>query len=295
MCSIQVQRYPFQVQRYPFPSVCAVFKCSVTHSHQCVQYSSAALPIPISVCSIQVQRYPFQVQRYPFPSVCAVFKCSVTHSKCSVTHSHQCVQYSSAALPIPISVCSIQVQRYPFPSVCAVFKCSVTHSKCSVTHSKCSVTHSHQCVQYSRVSRQWYGCQSLGCLTCVQMLMYAIAHGDCTNTVRESALEADSPRKLLSNRGLEPAAVLRLAFQSDALPTELSPPDASICGKILWYALCWFAFHIPKSLIVSSQSPRADAEQRTRLVRLHQVTTADSTQSAHSYGSLGIRTIYSLS
>ena len=48
-----------------------------------------------------------------------------------------------------------------------------------------------QCMQYFPVSKQWYGCQCLGFLTCAQMLMQAIAHGGCTDSVRESALEAD--------------------------------------------------------------------------------------------------------
>ena len=47
------------------------------------------------------------------------------------------------------------------------------------------------------------------------MLMSAIAHGGCTDTVREHALRVDS-----SHRGLEPASALRLAFQSDVLPVE---------------------------------------------------------------------------
>ena len=33
-------------------------------------------------------------------------------------------------------------------------------------------------------------------LNCAQMLLHAIAHGGCTDTVRESALEADSGRKI---------------------------------------------------------------------------------------------------
>ena len=46
------------------------------------------------------------------------------------------------------------------------------------------------------VSKQRYGCQCLGSLTCAQMLMHAIAHGGCTDTVRESALKIDSGRKI---------------------------------------------------------------------------------------------------
>ena len=60
--------------------------------------------------------------------------------------------------------------------------------------------------------------------------MLAFAHGGCTITVKltEPALEVDSGRekkrkkkKSLPYLGLEPTSVLRLAFQSDALPTEL--------------------------------------------------------------------------
>ena len=49
---------------------------------------------------------------------------------------------------------------------------------------KSSATHSYQCVQYVCVSKQCYGCQCLGFLMCSQMLMHAIAHGGCTDTVR---------------------------------------------------------------------------------------------------------------
>ena len=59
------------------------------------------------------------------------------------------------------------------------------------------------------------------------MLMHAIAHGGCADTVRESALKADCGTEK-ENLGLEPASVLRLAFQSDVLHTELSPPLAGI-------------------------------------------------------------------
>ena len=76
------------------------------------------------------------------------------------------------------------------------------------------------------MSKQWYGWQCLRFLTYIQMLMHVIAHGGCTDTVRESALKADSGRKKIPcrTRGLEPASVLRQAFQSDALPTELLAP-----------------------------------------------------------------------
>ena len=47
--------------------------------------------------------------------------------------------------------------------------------------SKCSTTHSYLCVQYFHVSKQRYGCQCLGFLTCTQMLMHTIAHRGCTD------------------------------------------------------------------------------------------------------------------
>ena len=55
------------------------------------------------------------------------------------------------------------------------------------------------------------------------MLMQAIAHKGCTDTVRESALNLDSGRKIPRRTGTQPASVLRLASQSDALPDELFP------------------------------------------------------------------------
>ena len=56
--------------------------------------------------------------------------------------------------------------------------------------------------------------------------MHAIAHGGCTDTVSESALEVGTGRKIPCHTGdSNPReSVLRLAFQSDALPAELFPP-----------------------------------------------------------------------
>ena len=81
--------------------------------------------------------------------------------------------------------------------------------------------HSYQCVQSLRVFRQ---CLQL--LTCSQMLMHAIAHGGCTDTVRETALEVNSwttvsCRTVHSNPR---HCSLRRAFQPDAVPTEPSLP-----------------------------------------------------------------------
>ena len=70
----------------------------------------------------------------------------------------------------------------------------------------------------------------LGLLTCAQLLMHAIAHGGCTDTVRESALKADWEKNTLPYRGIVPASALRLAFEADSLPTELFPAP-NLCYK----------------------------------------------------------------
>ena len=53
------------------------------------------------------------------------------------------------------------------------------------------------------------------------------------NIVRESALKVDWEKNPLPHRGLEPASVWRLAFQSDVLPTELFPPSEACLIIIL--------------------------------------------------------------
>ena len=66
---------------------------------------------------------------------------------------------------------------------------------------KSSATHSYQCVQSFRVYKQRYGCQCLGFLAGAQMLMHAVAHGGCTDTVRKSALEVGYGRKFPCHTG----------------------------------------------------------------------------------------------
>ena len=54
-------------------------------------------------------------------------------------------------------------------------------------HSSCesSTTHSCQCVLSFHTSRQCYGCQCLGFLTCIQILMHAVAQAGSTDIIRE--------------------------------------------------------------------------------------------------------------
>ena len=64
----------------------------------------------------------------------------------------------------------------------------------------------------------------------------------CTDTVRESALKADSERKNpLPHRGIEPASA---ACRSDALATELHPPPAD-----------WLSLHLPSPPTPTKDTP----------------------------------------
>ena len=94
---------------------------------------------------------------------------------------------------------------------------------------------SYQCMQYFRGSKQLYCCQRLGFLPSAQLLMHAIAHGGCTDTRKRVCTENPIP-----HRGLEPESVLRLAFQADALPTELSLfPFPFLCYRFALYVIIY--------------------------------------------------------
>ena len=59
--------------------------------------------------------------------------------------------------------------------------------------------------------------------------MRAFAHWGCTDTVRESALDVDSGgQKSLAAPGTRTRVSIALAFQADALATELSPPHFAV-------------------------------------------------------------------
>ena len=101
-----------------------------------------------------------------------------------------------------------------------------------VKHSsrKSSATHSYQCVQHFPVCKQWCGCHCLVFSTCVQMLMHAIAHGGCTDTVRESALKVHS-KKIPSRTGdSNPSQYFAWRFGRMLYPlTSTSPPSCFVC------------------------------------------------------------------
>ena len=89
---------------------------------------------------------------------------------------------------------------------------------------KSSATNSYQCVQYSHGSKQWYGCQRLGFLTCAQMSMHGTAHGGCTNTVKR--VYTQSSRKSLATLGSQ-TCISTVPGVSDALLTEPHPAQTS--------------------------------------------------------------------
>ena len=107
----------------------------------------------------------------------------------------------------------LQEQRYPFLPVCAVFSCVQTMVWLAV-FVICNV-HTH--VDASDCTRGLYGHRT-SVSTVRVSAPYECQHRTSVSTVRVSAQEVDSGRKHpLPHRGLEPASVLRLAFQSDAL------------------------------------------------------------------------------
>ena len=89
----------------------------------------------------------------------------------------------------------------------------------------------HRCRKISfRVSRQWYERQYLEFLTCVQVLLHAIANGGCADTVRgQSALKVDPERKIPCRTW---------DSNSDAQPTELSPLDSLSQAQKPAFLLC---------------------------------------------------------
>ena len=103
------------------------------------------------------------------------------------------------------------------------------------------------------MTRQWYGCQCLGFLTCSQTLIRAIAHVGCTDI--EFALEADSGRTTPCRFEESSPRQYCLAFQSDALPTELSRP----------VALSQLSPSYPKfSLLIQFGSVRSEKKQANK-------------------------------
>ena len=99
-------------------------------------------------------------------------------------------------------------------------------------------THSYQCVQYLCVSKQWYGCQSLVFLPCARcwcMRLHTGLYGHRKRVCTGSWLWEKNP---LPQRGLEPASLLRLALQLDAL--QLSYPCPRLCIVVVVWVWQWW-------------------------------------------------------
>ena len=105
---------------------------------------------------------------------------------------------------------------------------------------KSSATHSYRCVQYFRVSKQWYGCQCLGFLMCAQLLMREIACNSSTDTVRDSAQQVDSGRKIPRHAG-DSNQYQYCAWLFSRMLYQLSYPCPAI---YIFYQLLPFVFGI---------------------------------------------------
>ena len=120
---------------------------------------------------------------------------------------------------------------------------------------KGSATHSNQCLQYFCVSKQWYGCQCLGVLMCVQMLMHAIAHGGWKLTLEEKFLDMGShpghSKGLFSRVSLQCRLSCTVCTASISNNNNNSMPGESCCrqlGSLLLY-LCYVFWALINSFV----------------------------------------------
>ena len=133
----------------------------------------------------------------------------------------------------------LQEQRYPFLSVSAVFLFVAT-------------------MVWLPLKRFFF----FFFLTCAQMLMHAIAHGACTDTVTESALEVDSGRKIPCRTGdSNPASVWRptgfSVGRSTVYQRSYSDPDqAEASEQVPRYKLvrifAWKSFYLESCYLDSN-------------------------------------------
>ena len=145
--------------------------------------------------------------------------------------------------PDPGKAQQLQEQCYPLLSVCAVFSCVqtvVTGTAARAARAVLPIAISVCSIFLCPDSGNWYGCQGLGFVMCVQMLMHTVAHMGCMDTIlRESAPKVDSGgeismlhqegfepgRKIIHRtRGLKLMSVLCLGFPMDVIPAELCLP-----------------------------------------------------------------------
>ena len=132
----------------------------------------------------------------------------VRHSNCksSATHSCHCVQHQFHLSRQRYGCHCVQHQfhlsRQRYGCHCEQHQFHLSRQRYGCLCAKHQFHLSRQrygchCVQDQfHLSRQRYGCQCVGFLTCMQMLMHAIAHMSCMVTIRESALKIDPGREI---------------------------------------------------------------------------------------------------
>ena len=162
----------------------------------------------------------------------------------------KCMHYVGASFQTSISFKSaFKKKKKNLSYKCLFVPCRKLGYLTWVRHNrhKSSATHSCQCVQCLHVSKQWCDCQSFGFLTCAQIMMHMSAHGGCTDTVRESALEADSGRKSHAAPGTRAHcsigprfSVYQLSYPHPLHPTL--PPIRSSCQKCRWQVTAKHAY-----------------------------------------------------
>ena len=126
-----------------------------------------------------------------------------TYTSQSLTGNFSHLTAARATLPIPVGVCRnfshLTAARATLPipvGVCRNFShLTAAEAALPIPVGVCSQI----CM-----SKQWYSCQCMGFLTRAPILIHAVAHRGCMDTVRESALELDWGKNPLLHHALKP-------------------------------------------------------------------------------------------
>ena len=98
------------------------------------------------------------------------------------------------------------------------------------------------------------GCRCLGFVTCAQMLMHAMAHWGCTDTVRESALEVATGRKIPCRTwDSNPRQYCAWLFSRTLYQLRFLTPPSSLARRYIPKYICLQRFfaHLSLCLCVS--------------------------------------------
>ena len=101
-----------------------------------------------------------------------------------------------------MSACPLVVLACESSHVCTVCIWRCEHARFCVEGFYALYIHFHSFIIHCQfhLSKQWYGCQCLGFLRCMQMLMHVIAFRGCMS-LQESALKIDPGRKIHAHMG----------------------------------------------------------------------------------------------